>query len=80
MDDERDQGDERLRVGHAKESAAGVPGVVAGARMAVRQMGPVRATRTLLKLNQADGFDCPGCAWPEDAPGAGATPSSARTG
>ncbi|WP_010139315.1 FdhF/YdeP family oxidoreductase [Oceanicola sp. S124] len=24
---------------------------------------PVSNARTLLKLNQADGFDCPGCAW-----------------
>ena len=28
-------------------------------------MGVVRTTRTLLKLNQQGGFDCPGCAWPE---------------
>ncbi len=28
-------------------------------------MGVVRGTRTLLKLNQMGGFDCPGCAWPE---------------
>ena len=26
---------------------------------------PVRGVRTLLKLNQQGGFDCPGCAWPE---------------
>ncbi|HMQ26765.1 MAG TPA: FdhF/YdeP family oxidoreductase, partial [Acidimicrobiales bacterium] len=25
-------------------------------------------TRALLKVNQADGFDCPGCAWPEGGP------------
>ncbi|MEM9709208.1 MAG: FdhF/YdeP family oxidoreductase [Pseudomonadota bacterium] len=24
---------------------------------------PVRGAKTLLSLNQADGFDCPGCAW-----------------
>ncbi|GIH10748.1 formate dehydrogenase subunit alpha [Rhizocola hellebori] len=28
-------------------------------------MGVLRAGRTLLKVNQAGGFDCPGCAWPE---------------
>jgi formate dehydrogenase major subunit len=28
-------------------------------------MGPVRAVRTLTRVNQKDGFDCPGCAWPE---------------
>ncbi|MDQ2921043.1 MAG: FdhF/YdeP family oxidoreductase, partial [Acidobacteriota bacterium] len=29
------------------------------------EMGVGRGLRTLLKLNQKDGFDCPGCAWPE---------------
>ena len=28
-------------------------------------MGLVRGARTLLKLNQPGGVDCPGCAWPE---------------
>lgn len=28
-------------------------------------MGVVRTARTLAKLNQRNGFDCPGCAWPE---------------
>ena len=29
-------------------------------------MGPLQAgTLTLRLLNQRDGFDCPGCAWPE---------------
>lgn len=28
-------------------------------------MGLVRGVRTLLKLNQPGGVDCPGCAWPE---------------
>ncbi|QDH68763.1 FdhF/YdeP family oxidoreductase [Marilutibacter alkalisoli] len=26
---------------------------------------PLRGARTLLKANQPDGFDCPGCAWPD---------------
>ncbi|MCL1633488.1 FdhF/YdeP family oxidoreductase [Luteimonas sp. SX5] len=26
---------------------------------------PVRGARTLLSANQPDGFDCPGCAWPD---------------
>ena len=28
-------------------------------------MGLVRTVQTLLKVNQKDGFDCPGCAWPD---------------
>jgi molybdopterin-dependent oxidoreductase alpha subunit len=30
-----------------------------------RDSGIVRGGRALLAMNQADGFDCPGCAWPE---------------
>jgi molybdopterin-dependent oxidoreductase alpha subunit len=33
--------------------------------MAHQQMGVRRTALTLLKVNQKDGFDCPGCAWPE---------------
>jgi molybdopterin-dependent oxidoreductase alpha subunit len=58
---------EPVEVSPPKSYAAGVPGVVAGARMAIEQMGVARSARTLLKVNQTDGFDCPGCAWPESA-------------
>jgi formate dehydrogenase major subunit len=62
----RDDFDEQqLEVGHRKESAAGIPGVQWAMKVALDQMGPSRTARTLLKLNQQDGFDCPGCAWPE---------------
>ena len=27
--------------------------------------GALKTARALLKVNQPDGFDCPGCAWPE---------------
>ncbi len=30
-----------------------------------RETGVVRGTRLLLQVNQQEGFDCPGCAWPE---------------
>lgn len=29
------------------------------------QDGKVQIAKSLLQVNQADGFDCPGCAWPE---------------
>ncbi|GLY27628.1 FdhF/YdeP family oxidoreductase [Kineosporia sp. NBRC 101731] len=54
-----------VQVGHSKDSAAGVPGVYHALKKSYEQMGATRTTRTLLKLNQKDGFDCPGCAWPE---------------
>ena len=33
------------------------------------RVGPTRTARTLLRLNQSDGFDCMGCAWPDPPPG-----------
>ncbi|CAL9391485.1 FdhF/YdeP family oxidoreductase [Streptomyces sp. enrichment culture] len=53
------------QVSPAQHSAAGLPGVVHGLRASHAQMGVARTARTLLKVNQKDGFDCPGCAWPE---------------
>ncbi len=32
---------------------------------AIEEMGAVRAFQTLAKMNQKEGFDCPGCAWPD---------------
>jgi len=61
-------GDRDLRTGPPKSAAAGVGGVVAGLAVGNRQMGVRRSALTLLRVNQADGFDCPGCAWPEPAP------------
>lgn len=34
-------------------------------RALMRQDIPVKGARTLLSANQPDGFDCPGCAWPD---------------
>lgn len=53
------------KVSAPRDSAAGLPAVAHSLRVAQQQMGVTRAARTLLKVNQKDGFDCPGCAWPE---------------
>ncbi|MET9920625.1 FdhF/YdeP family oxidoreductase [Streptomyces sp. NPDC006435] len=53
------------RVGEAQHAAAGLPAVAHSLLVAQQQMGVVRTARTLLKVNQKNGFDCPGCAWPE---------------
>ena len=34
-------------------------------RHLVRETGLTRGAKALLAMNQPDGFDCPGCAWPE---------------
>jgi molybdopterin-dependent oxidoreductase alpha subunit len=42
-----------------------MPAVASAIRQALTQMGPARTYKTLTELNQRDGFDCPGCAWPD---------------
>jgi molybdopterin-dependent oxidoreductase alpha subunit len=64
-----DVGDRDLRVGPPARESAGLKGVAAGLSAGLSQMGVRRSARTLLRVNQTHGFDCPGCAWPE--PGAG---------
>ncbi|MFF3738407.1 FdhF/YdeP family oxidoreductase [Streptomyces sp. NPDC002566] len=53
------------QVAEPKHAAAGLPAVGHSLRIAQRQMGVRRTALTLLRVNQKDGFDCPGCAWPE---------------
>ncbi|WP_240139089.1 FdhF/YdeP family oxidoreductase [Streptomyces sp. MUM 178J] len=53
------------QVSAPQHAAAGLPAIGHTLRAAQRQMGVRRTARTLLKVNQKDGFDCPGCAWPE---------------
>ncbi|URM94406.1 FdhF/YdeP family oxidoreductase [Actinomadura madurae] len=57
--------DSGLEVSRPKAWAAGVPGVTAALRQSYEQMGVRRTALTLLRVNQKQGFDCPGCAWPE---------------
>ncbi|MCU1453706.1 MAG: hypothetical protein JWN46_1852 [Acidimicrobiales bacterium] len=62
---EQDDDEASISIGPAKAVAGGVPAVVASLRMSAAQMGVRRTAKTLLALNQVDGFDCPGCAWPD---------------
>src|SRR5215216_2539532 len=61
--------DRDLEVTEPHDHAAGVLGVAVSMRRSLHHMGSVRAARTLLKLNQAEGFDCMSCAWPDPEPG-----------
>ena len=54
-----------LQIKPISKAAGGIPAIVATAKTAFNEMGVGRGVRTLLKLNQTTGFDCPGCAWPE---------------
>jgi molybdopterin-dependent oxidoreductase alpha subunit len=69
MPDARDVGpagtEPELEIEAPERTAAGLPAVAYAAKLALAQMGPLRTAKTLRRLNQPQGFDCPGCAWPE---------------
>ncbi|GAA0484824.1 FdhF/YdeP family oxidoreductase [Streptomyces olivaceiscleroticus] len=48
-----------------KHSAVGLPAITNALRVSRQQMGVKRTVLTLLRVNQKEGFDCPGCAWPD---------------
>ncbi|MDC7339545.1 FdhF/YdeP family oxidoreductase [Streptomyces lydicus] len=53
------------QVSEPQHSAVGLPAITHALRISQQQMGVRRTALTLLRVNQRDGFDCPGCAWPE---------------
>ncbi|AIA02976.1 FdhF/YdeP family oxidoreductase [Streptomyces noursei] len=48
-----------------QHSAVGIPAITHALKISQQQMGVRRTALTLLRVNQKNGFDCPGCAWPE---------------
>ena len=54
-----------LRLSNVKKTAAGIPAAVSSLNHGIRKMGLTKTVRTLLMVNQKEGFDCPGCAWPD---------------
>ena len=48
-----------------KKSAAGIPAVISTTKHAITKMGIINSIKTLKMVNQKEGFDCPGCAWPD---------------
>ncbi|MGF9565011.1 FdhF/YdeP family oxidoreductase [Neorhizobium sp. BT27B] len=60
MQDERPDGIERY-----DEPAGGWGALRAVAKTLAHQQVVAQGAATLLKANQPDGFDCPGCAWPD---------------
>ena len=55
---------------HGPESVAvGRVAVRLSMTRALKEMGVSRSLRTLPKMNQVDGFDCPSCAWPDPQAG-----------
>ena len=58
-----------LKVKEPKKAAAGIPAVKIALERGIEQAGVARTARSLLRINQRGGFDCPGCAWPESITG-----------
>lgn len=57
--------DKELEIKSPKKVAGGIPAVVSSLKHVFGEVGVVEGTKALLKLNQFDGYDCPGCAWPD---------------
>jgi formate dehydrogenase major subunit len=61
--------EDALEVHAPKTAAAGVKAVTVALERGFAQAGVARTVRGMLRINQRDGFDCPGCAWPESITG-----------
>lgn len=47
------------------KSAVGTTAIVSAMKHIVEEVGFFKGMKLLNKMNQKDGFDCPGCAWPD---------------
>ena len=54
-----------LKASQPKDKAAGIPAVRRALGQANKYMKTSDAVKTMFKINQQGGFDCPGCAWPD---------------
>ena len=54
-----------LKIKKPKKMAAGIPAVTSSLKHGIKKMGLIRSAKTLTMVNQQNGFDCPGCAWPD---------------
>lgn len=54
-----------IRISSPAQVAAGLKSVLKAAEFTVKEPGLVRGVAALSRLNQFDGIDCPGCAWPD---------------
>jgi len=54
-----------LKLSKPKNIAAGIPAANSSMYHGLRKMGVTKTIKTLTLVNQSEGFDCPGCAWPD---------------
>ena len=51
------------------ESSVGAKAIKSAISHIKNEVGLIKGIGLLSKLNQVNGFDCPGCAWPAGSPG-----------
>ncbi|ALG30171.1 hypothetical protein AOZ07_15070 [Glutamicibacter halophytocola] len=61
----KDINEDDLKVSEPAHAAAGLKAVMVSMERGFSQAGASRTLRSMLRVNQHGGFDCPGCAWPE---------------
>lgn len=54
-----------IKLTKPKTEAGGLPAVISSMKHVFSEVGVIDGTKAMLKINQVDGFDCPGCAWPD---------------
>jgi len=57
--------EEKLKTGPPKKVAAGILGVQKSFSIGLEEAGLKDTIKTMRTVNRFDGFDCPGCAWPD---------------
>ncbi|HIF04238.1 MAG TPA: hypothetical protein EYQ80_02155 [Candidatus Poseidoniales archaeon] len=56
---------EKLKLGKPKQVAAGLTGVKKSFGIGFREAGLARTWKAMRTVNRFNGYDCPGCAWPD---------------
>jgi len=56
---------DEILIGQRPHVAAGLKSVLKAVEVTVQETGLLRGVKTLAHLNQFEGIDCPGCAWPD---------------
>lgn len=54
-----------LKLTERKEKAVGIPALISSMKHISQELGIWQGIKVLNKMNQKEGFDCPGCAWPD---------------
>ena len=57
--------EEKLVVKNPPKNVAGLKAVTNSFKIGIRETGVSKTLKTMRTVNRFDGFDCPGCAWPD---------------